>query len=177
MRCIKPNAEKMPNKYNEELVLDQLKYLGMLDIIRIRREGFPIHLTFDDFIIKYRSLIRDKKTVPTKSHIETILSQLNVSQSDWQIGKSKVFLRSKAYEPLEDTRTYLVHSNALIIQKNWKRYIQVKAYNNIRHSALKIQHAYRGWKMRIQFLRMRRAAVVIQSHLRGVYAREVCKNM
>lgn len=38
---------------------------------------------------------------------------------------------------------------------------------------MKIQHAYRGWKQRIDFLRKRRAAIVIQSHLRGVFAREV----
>lgn len=38
---------------------------------------------------------------------------------------------------------------------------------------MKVQHAYRGWKLRIMFIRKRRAAVVIQSHLRGVFAREV----
>jgi hypothetical protein len=42
-----------------------------------------------------------------------------------------------------------------------------------RQAALRIQHAYRGWKQRLLFLRQRRAAIVIQSHLRGVFAREV----
>lgn len=43
----------------------------------------------------------------------------------------------------------------------------------MRDAALKVQHAYRGWKLRIMFIRKRRAAIVIQSHLRGVFAREV----
>lgn len=46
-------------------------------------------------------------------------------------------------------------------------------YKRIREATLKVQHAYRGWKLRIMFIRKRRAAVVIQSHLRGVFAREV----
>lgn len=43
----------------------------------------------------------------------------------------------------------------------------------MREATLKVQHAYRGWKLRIMFIRKRRAAIVIQSHLRGVFAREV----
>lgn len=46
-------------------------------------------------------------------------------------------------------------------------------YKRIRTAALKIQYAYQGWKLRIMFRRKRRAAIVIQSHLRGVFAREV----
>lgn len=46
-------------------------------------------------------------------------------------------------------------------------------YKRVRDAALKVQHAYRGWKLRIMFIRKRRAAIVIQSHLRGVFAREV----
>lgn len=38
-----------------------------------------------------------------------------------------------------------------------------------------IQQAYRAWKLRLSFLRKRRAAIVIQSHLRGMFAREVAQ--
>lgn len=49
----------------------------------------------------------------------------------------------------------------------------VSEFLHRRQAALRIQHAYRGWKQRLLFLRQRRAAIVIQSHLRGVFAREV----
>lgn len=51
---------KAPNDYNEKLVLDQLKYLGMLEIIRIRKEGYPIHLPFRDFLNRYRCVTKKK---------------------------------------------------------------------------------------------------------------------
>ena len=38
VRCLKPNGKKQPNDYQPTEVLQQLRYSGMLDIIRIKRE-------------------------------------------------------------------------------------------------------------------------------------------
>uniref|UniRef100_A0A336N0C3 CSON009847 protein n=1 Tax=Culicoides sonorensis TaxID=179676 RepID=A0A336N0C3_CULSO len=174
VRCIKPNADKLANDYDDQLVLDQLKYLGMLDIIRIRREGFPIHLSFEEFIYRYKCLTRKTRTVETiRNQVLSVIAELNVPGTEWQLGKTKVFLRNKVHEPLEDSRNRVINGKAIVIQRNFKKYLEQKKFSRTRLAALKIQHAYRGWKQRIQFLKMRRAAIVIQSHLRGVFAREV----
>lgn len=163
----------MPNSYNNAMVLDQLKYLGMLDIIRIRREGYPVHFTFDDFVSKYRCLTKQNRLHPIKDQIVAVISKFDVKNSEWQIGKNKIFLRSHAYEPLEDARIKVINCMALILQRTWKRSVALKNYRRVRNAVLTIQHAYKGWKLRIKFLRMRRSAIIIQSHLRGVFAREV----
>lgn len=93
--------------------------------------------------------------------------------SEWQVGRTKVFLRSVVHEPLEDARKQVISTKAIIIQTAWRSYQEKKRYGKIRRAALIIQHAHKGWKLRIEFLRKRRASIVIQSHLRGVFAREV----
>ncbi|XP_011312427.1 myosin-VIIa isoform X2 [Fopius arisanus] len=174
-RCIKPNINKSADHYDERLVLDQLRYLGMLDIIRIRKEGFPIHLQFSDFVSRYRCLVKGRTMLPKDDREATrcLIKSQGIPETEWQVGRTKVFLRSYVHEPLEDSRNKLVTSNAIVIQKIWRAYVVRKDYRRIRDAALKVQHAYRGWKLRIMFIRKRRAAIVIQSHLRGVFAREV----
>ncbi|XP_049959838.1 myosin-I heavy chain [Schistocerca serialis cubense] len=175
VRCIKPNMQKSPNNYNEKLVLDQLKYLGMLDIIRIRKEGYPVHMPFDEFIQRYRCLIGSAQKLPScpKEAVKSIIKLQKAESTEWQVGKSKVFLRNCVHEPLEDARGQIVRCMATRIQTCWRRHCCQREYLRTRKAALRIQHAYRGWRQRLQFLKERRAAIVIQSHLRGVFAREV----
>ncbi|XP_044265761.1 myosin-I heavy chain [Tribolium madens] len=173
VRCIKPNSEKLPNDYDSNLVLDQLKYLGMLDIIRIRKEGFPIHMNFEDFVNRYHCLSKNRLPPDMMKACRELLESYNLPKTEWQLGKTKVFMRSHIHEPLEEARNKIILSRAVIIQKIYRKYIARKEFLKIRNAVLRIQHAYIGWKLRIEFLRKRRAAIIIQSHLRGVFAREV----
>lgn len=173
VRCIKPNQDKLPNDYDDALVLDQLKYLGMLDIIRIRKDGYPIHMNFEDFVTRYHCLSKSRLPRDVQEACKALIESHNIQKTEWQIGKTKVFMRSHVHEPLEETRNKMITSRAILIQKIYRGYRARKEYKTSRTAVLRIQHAYRGWKMRIEFLRKRRAAIVIQSHLRGVFAREV----
>ncbi|BES90755.1 MYSc [Nesidiocoris tenuis] len=173
VRCIKPNMKKVANEFDEKLVLDQLKYLGMLDIIRIRKEGFPIHMTIPDFIRRYKCLMNVRDVKDHRTAVRDLMKKFNLCNKQWQLGKNKVFLRGVVHEPLEDARTQIVTKSAILIQKIWKGFAARNHFVKTKKAVLCIQHGYRGWKLRLEFIQKRRAAIIIQSRLRGMFAREV----
>ena len=176
VRCIKPNMEKSPSIFDESLVLDQLKYLGMLEIIRIKKQGFPVHYLFQDFKLKYLCLnIKMRFRVPKeeKEAVRFMLRSEGLAGSEWQLGKTKVFLKSSIHETLEDKRISILNRSAVLIQAKWKGLLAAREYKQRRGAAVRIQQYFRSWKARLYFIRARRAAVVIQAHLRGMFGREV----
>ena len=43
---------QMADKFDPKLVLDQLRYSGMLETVRIRRAGFPVRILYADFAFR-----------------------------------------------------------------------------------------------------------------------------
>ena len=56
VRCIKPNMGKAANNFDDEFVMVQLNYTGMLETTRIRREGYSVRPKFADFVKRYKLL-------------------------------------------------------------------------------------------------------------------------
>ena len=61
IRCIKPNQGKSAFEFNPHLVNEQLKYSGVMEVVRIRREGFPQRFFFEEFCKPYSILMRDRR--------------------------------------------------------------------------------------------------------------------
>ena len=57
VRCVKPNSEKAPMQYERDVVLEQLRYTGMLETIRIRKLGFPVRMKFHSFIERWKIFV------------------------------------------------------------------------------------------------------------------------
>ena len=94
-----------------------------------------------------------------------LMQNEGLPSTQWQMGKSKIFLRGNVHEPLEDKRIRLLNGSATKIQKTWKGQRQRRNFVEIREATKKIQQSFIAWKLRIQFLRKRRAAIVIQVNI------------
>eukprot|EP00040_Diaphanoeca_grandis_P030996 m.184588 g.184588 ORF g.184588 m.184588 type:complete len:972 (+) comp32197_c2_seq1:198-3113(+) len=93
IRCLKPNLEKKPRLFKLEMVTIQLRYTGMLETTRIRKEGYSHRPTFEDFVYRYKFLSfgLSADPEPTASNCQMICDKAKLE--GFQIGRTKVFLR------------------------------------------------------------------------------------
>jgi len=110
VRCIKPNLAKQANNFKIDLVTRQLRYTGMLETTRIRKEGYSHRPTFQDFINRYKIIGFPLTSTPppTSSSCTRILQKAAIE--NWQVGRTKVFLRY--YHPGELGKVMLPYPSA-----------------------------------------------------------------
>ena len=54
VRCIKPNDLNIPNKFNRIKIIEQLKYCGVLEAVKVARAGYAVRMLHYDFIKRYK---------------------------------------------------------------------------------------------------------------------------
>ncbi|XP_042370776.1 unconventional myosin-Ic-like, partial [Plectropomus leopardus] len=50
VRCIKPNDSKQAGRFDEVLIRHQVKYLGLMENLRVRRAGFAYRRRYEVFL-------------------------------------------------------------------------------------------------------------------------------
>lgn len=58
IRCIKPNSQSQPQTFLQEEVLNQLEACGLVETIHISAAGFPVRVSHQNFIERYKLLRR-----------------------------------------------------------------------------------------------------------------------
>uniref|UniRef100_A0A7N6ADS1 Myosin X n=1 Tax=Anabas testudineus TaxID=64144 RepID=A0A7N6ADS1_ANATE len=167
IRCIKPNTHKVST-----VVLNQLRYSGMLETVKIRRTGFPVRRSFQDFCFRYKVLMRSALMPDDpRGRCIQLLHLYDSSSAEWQLGKTKVFLRESLEHRLEKQREVEVLKAAMIIQAHVMGYMARRQYRKLLQCIVVIQKNYRAFYWRRKFLLLRWAALTFQKRLRGQLAR------
>lgn len=111
VRCIIPNHEKRAGKIEASLVLDQLRCNGVLEGIRICRQGFPNRIPFQEFRQRYELLTPNviaKGFMDGKKACEQMIKALDLDQNLYRVGQSKIFFRAGVLAHLEEERDYKI---------------------------------------------------------------------
>jgi myosin heavy chain 9/10/11/14 len=109
VRCIIPNLKKSGNFLDNKIILQQLKCNGVLEGIRISRQGYPSRMTYDEFVDRYKVLNNDGcmdylSNLDKREESCEILRTLKLSESQFKLGLTKIFFRQSVLADIEDLR-------------------------------------------------------------------------
>ncbi|KAK9674026.1 hypothetical protein RND81_12G206000 [Saponaria officinalis] len=149
IRCIKPNSLQHPGVFEKDLVLQQLRCCGVLEVVRIARCGFPNRISHEEFALRYGFLISEKNVSRDPLSLSVaVLQQFNIPPEMYQVGYTKLFFRTGQIGALEGKRKQVLQS------------------------VIGCQKCYRGYKARSQFNEMKAKISTLQSFIRGENTRK-----
>eukprot|EP00062_Callorhinchus_milii_P012217 gi/632959014/ref/XP_007895376.1/ PREDICTED: myosin-IIIb-like isoform X2 [Callorhinchus milii] len=119
IRCIKSNTNKLPSQLDSKFLMDQLRYNGLLETIRIRREGYSWRPLFEEFAERYGILLITPNISFTKESCLALLQTTDLK--DWKCGKTRLFFKYWHQDQLAKCIERLDKA-AIIIQKTYKQY-------------------------------------------------------
>jgi len=162
IRCIKPNPQNEPDRYDRKAVTEQLRYGGVLQVVQVSRAGYPVRINHQECWDDYRVIatpsavaglkhIDDKKLRAQKllEHLSTELSIPKPAHGlSWAVGKTMVFFKLSAFERLKFARLELLIKSTTLIQACWRRKVKMRMYKAVRlftrhiQSLLRMKQAY-----------------------------------
>ncbi|XP_062891372.1 myosin-10-like isoform X2 [Mobula hypostoma] len=131
VRCIIPNHEKRAGKLEPHLTLDQLRCNGVLEGIRICRQGFPNRIVFQEFRQRYEILTPNaipKGFMDGKQACELMIRALELDYNLYRIGQSKIFFRAGVLAHLEEERDLKITDIIILFQAAARGYLARKAF-------------------------------------------------
>nr|CAD7403468.1 unnamed protein product [Timema poppensis] len=175
IRCIKPNDFKMAGQFDDKIVTHQVKYLGLMENLRVRRAGFAYRRPYELFLNRYKCLSPvtwPNFRGPAKEGVQAIVSHLGYDKDEYRMGKTKIFIRfPKTLFTTEDAFQAKKHDIAAIIQSHWKGLMQRRRYKKMKESAVIIQKWIRRFLAQRLAEKRRKAAIVIRRFINGFITR------
>ena len=108
IRCIKPNERKKAGFWNAQLALQQVRYMGLLDSLNVRKQSYPYRFAFHRFFNVYQDLDQGEhanKSYPAlqqqgadfRKLAEEVIETCNIDHDEKDIlyGKTKILLNEK----------------------------------------------------------------------------------
>ncbi|XP_054858452.1 unconventional myosin-IXa [Eublepharis macularius] len=179
VKCIRSNADKLPLRFNDNLVLRQLRYTGMLETVRIRQSGYSCKYSFQDFVDHFHVLL-PRGIQPSKQNIQDFFRKTKISLENYQVGRTMVFMKEQQRQLLQGLLHQEVVRRITLLQSWFRAMLYRRHFLSLKQAAVIIQRYWRSYQRRKQAeaedslndtVFFDKAAVVLQSHWRGYVAR------
>uniref|UniRef100_A0A336N0D5 CSON007507 protein n=1 Tax=Culicoides sonorensis TaxID=179676 RepID=A0A336N0D5_CULSO len=173
VRCIKPNEEKAPFKWEPQKIVQQLRACGVLETVRISAAGFPSRWSYERFYERYHLLCKQVDMISLDWNIQKISEKIVLNwikdEERYRFGKTQIFFRAGQVAYLEQVRSDLRKRSIIIVQAHIRRFIYERKYQRLRKIAIGLQRFGRGWiaRQKAKEKRQTRAAITIQRYFRG----------
>ncbi|XP_024142061.1 unconventional myosin-Ib isoform X3 [Oryzias melastigma] len=181
IRCIKPNDKKSSHIFTESLVCHQVRYLGLMENVRVRRAGYAFRQAYEPCLERYKMLC--KKTWPhwkgpARKGVEVLMSDLKVPAEEYAYGRSKIFIRNpKTLFFLEERRRQCLQDLATLIQKIYRGWKCRRQFLLMKKSQVVVAAWYRRYAQQKKYLKIKHATTVMQSFARGWQARKLLRQL
>ncbi|XP_013405480.1 uncharacterized protein LOC106170231 [Lingula anatina] len=113
IRCLKPNDDLVPDAFRADKVRHQLLSNGITEVVRIRKQGFPVRISIEEFNTRYQALC--SRPISGRDLCLLILGKLGLG-NQYAVGKQKVFLKLEAVQKLDALKLQKLHA-AVTIQR------------------------------------------------------------
>jgi len=186
VRCLKPNEEKKAGFFNENFVLLQIRYLGLIDSIRIRQKGYEIRRNYQDFYFKFRDLLIKPPTKGLENNLNELKEALiSYFRDNWPqelekrlvlLGKTKIFLKNSMVKTLDSALKEANRIKAENLKKILRQYniykfkkklkFGIKGLRMVFKAIIKLQSKRKALKERKRFLQKKKAIKIIEKILK-----------
>ncbi|XP_039629390.1 unconventional myosin-IXAa isoform X4 [Polypterus senegalus] len=183
VKCIRSNSEKLPLRFNDGLVLRQLRYTGMLETVRIRQSGYSIKYTFQEFVDHFHVLL-SKGTHSSRQSILEFLRNVDLNPDGFQVGITMVFMKEVERQKLQDLLHQEVLRRIVVLQRWFRTQLERKHFLIMKNAAICIQRWWRNCTVKdttpepeIDIETLHGAAICIQALWRGYKERKKIQHM
>ncbi|XP_074823892.1 unconventional myosin-Ib isoform X4 [Natator depressus] len=181
IRCIKPNDKKAAHIFNEALVCHQVRYLGLLENVRVRRAGYAFRQPYELCLERYKMLCKQTWPHwrgPARAGVEVLFNELEIPEEEYSFGRSKIFIRNpRTLFKLEDLRKQRLEDLATLIQKIYRGWKCRTRFLLMKRSQIVIASWYRRYAQQKKYQRIKSSAIVVQSYIRGWKARKLLREL
>ncbi|XP_030889557.1 unconventional myosin-Ib [Leptonychotes weddellii] len=181
IRCIKPNDKKAAHIFTEALVCHQIRYLGLLENVRVRRAGYAFRQAYEPCLERYKMLCKQTWPHwkgPARAGVEVLFNELEIPVEEYSFGRSKIFIRNpRTLFKLEDLRKQRLEDLATLIQKIYRGWKCRTHFLLMRKSQIVVAAWYRRYAQQKRYQQIKSSALVIQSYIRGWKARKILREL